>query len=386
MNAAFHPLSRPATATPVFPLRLGVLTPHNPFDQRAFSGTVHHAVAALQARTDIDVTILGPHRPIGRLDRLMRRGSARFTPDMLASDGRDFLGLDVVIGLVASPLLDRARQLTDLPLIHVTDATPDFLQNVYGHEIPDAVSQREARVLAHCRSVYSSQMMARQAVAEYGALAEDAEALAFGVNFSALPTNLPDKSPLDRLQLLFVGGNWTRKGGDIVLEAFDQLRATGRDAHLTLVGAVPESLQAKLRRRSDITTTGFLDKNRPSQLARLQALFAQAHLFILPTRADCTPMVVAEALAHGTPVLASNVGGIAEMIGKGAGQTLPLTADPKAWARAITDLTEARTGYLMMSDAAAERTVSRLNWTVWARDMAAIAIEEACLRVRQSAA
>lgn len=386
MNAALHPLSRLGAAAPVSPLRLGVLTPHNPFDQRAFSGTVHHAVSALQARTELDVTILGPHRPIGRFDRLMRRTSARFTPDMLASDGRDFLGLDVVVGLVASPLLERAQQVTDLPLIHVTDATPGFLRDVYGHDVPDTVSQREARVLAHCRAVYSSQMMAQQAVVEYGALAEDAEALAFGVNFSTLPTNLPDKAPLDRLQLLYVGGNWDRKGGNIVLEAFDQLRASGRDAHLTLVGAVPAQLQANLRQRSDITITGFLDKNRPSQLARLQALFAQAHLFVLPTRADCTPMVVAEALAHGTPVLASDVGGIAEMIGKGAGQSLPLTAKAADWAQAITDLTVGRTSYQMMSDAAAERTVSRLNWTVWARDMAAMAIEAVCRPARQSAA
>lgn len=54
----------------------------------------------------------------------------------------------------------------------------------------------------------------------------------------------------------------------------------------------------------------FLDKNRPKDAARLSALYAEAHLLLLPSRADCTLTVIAEAMAHGTPVLATDVGGI----------------------------------------------------------------------------
>lgn len=386
MTAAFRPASHLIADTALTrPLRLGVMSPHNPYDRRAFSGTVHHAVNALAARSDVELTILGPHRPLGRIDRLLRRQSPRFDPNMLAGDGRDFEGLDAVLGLVASPLLDRARRLTDLPLLHVTDATPGFLRTLYGRAVPDANIRREARVLAHCKTVYSSRVMANQAVAEFGPPAADAQALSFGVNFDTLPSGLPAKAPLNRVELLFVGGNWQRKGGALMLAAFDRLRARGQAAHLTLVGAVPSDVARRLKRRSDVTLTGFLDKNRPRHLAKLQRLFARAHLFVLPTRADCTPMVVAEALAHGTPVLASDVGGIPEMIGSGAGRILPLSATASTWARTIAEMTADQMVYDMMADAATERTATHLNWDHWAAGIVRTAVETALPRMARAA-
>ncbi|MEL7460366.1 MAG: glycosyltransferase family 4 protein [Pseudomonadota bacterium] len=386
MTTAFRIASSLTTETrPARALKLGVLTPHNPYDKRAFSGTVYHAVRALSDRSDLDLNILGPHQPVGLTSQLLRRRSPRFDPDILADDGSDFKGLDAIVGLVASPLLDRASQLTDLPLLHVTDATPGFLGELYGHDIPSENIEREARVVACCNPLYSSRVMAEQAVEEFGALAAHAQALPFGVNFTTLPNDLPVKSPLDRVELLFVGGNWKRKGGALMLAAFDRLRAKGVDAHLTLVGGVPSHLAGPLKRRSDVTLTGFLDKNRPRHLAKLQALFARAHLFVLPTRADCTPMVVAEALAHGTPVLATDVGGIAEMVGPGAGRTLPLTASPGTWATTIAEMTRDQMVYDMMADAATERTATHLNWDSWADGIVRTVMETALPRMARVA-
>lgn len=401
MTVALHPAARPMSDTarvrpasarpsrPALPPRLGLLTPHNPHDRRAFSGTVFHAVRALAARTDLRLTVLGPHRPATALDRLLRRGSPRFEPAMLAPDGSDFAGLDAVLGLVASPLLDAAARLTDLPFVHVTDATPGFLREIYGRDLPEGAAACEARVLARSTAVYSSRIMADIAGAEFGAAAAGARALAFGVNFTTLPgdrsAGLPAKAPLDRLEVLFVGGDWDRKGGALALAAFERLRASGRDAHLTLVGGVPAPVRTALQGRSDISVAGFLDKNRPREQARLAALFARAHLFVLPTRADCTPMVVAEALAHGTPVLATDIGGTREMIGQGAGRTLPMEAGAADWARAIGEMGSAATAHAMMSDAAAERTVRQLNWDCWAAGIAAIAAETAFEGARAAA-
>lgn len=374
MTVALHPATRIRPTVPVRPaqpLRLGLLTPHNPHDRQAFSGTVFHAVRALSRRSDLRLRILGPHRAQTALDRLLRRPSPRFGAEHLRAD--DFQGLDAVLGLVASPLLDRAATLTDLPLVHVTDATPGFLRDVYGRDVPASADATEARVLGRATPLYSSRHMADRAVLEFGM--REAKSLPFGVNFTELPADLPVKPPLDRLELLFVGGDWARKGGALALEAFDALRATGRAAHLTLVGGVPEPVRRALRRRGDITLTGFLDKNRPRDNARLAALYARAHLFVLPTRADCTPMVVAEALAHHTPVLATDVGGIAEMIAPGAGRVLPPGAGAGAWAHAIDDMTADAASYGYLSDGAAERTRTRLNWATWAADVAAVLSE-----------
>ncbi len=84
------------------------------------------------------------------------------------------------------------------------------------------------------------------------------------------------------------------------------------DVHLTLVGECL-TLFGRARDRG----RGYLDKSRPKHAARLRALYAAAHLFVLPTRADCTPMVLAEAGAHGTPVLVTDTGGVGSLVMEG---------------------------------------------------------------------
>ncbi|MEJ2036879.1 MAG: glycosyltransferase family 4 protein, partial [Maritimibacter sp.] len=191
----------------------------------------------------------------------------------------------------------------------------------------------------------------------------------FGVNLEALPDTPPGKPPLGRVNLLFVGIDWERKGGDIAVAALDELRALGVNAVLTIVGRCP----VRHRGHPAIRAMGFLNKNRARDAARMRALYREAHLLLLPSRADCTPMVVAEAMAHGTPVLASEVGGIPEQIGgDGAGQVLPLFTSPAEWARTIAAMT-VPDRYAWMSDAAFDRAQSQLNWDVWATRIADLA-------------
>ncbi|MEO1153542.1 MAG: glycosyltransferase family 4 protein [Pseudomonadota bacterium] len=366
-------------------LRLGILTPHNPYDRRAFSGTAFHAFDALSRRRDIDVELIGPYQPMGRIGQLLRRSPSRFEPHMLASDGSDFQGFDVVMGLVASALLDEAAMLTTLPMIHVTDATPGFLEEVYNRALPASAATREARVLRRCVTVYSSQMMAERAQSEFPQQAPAVQSVPFGVNFPDLPAGLVHKAPLDRLELLFVASDWDRKGGDLVLDAFAHLQAQGRAAHLTLVGDVPDDVATALKHRNDITITGFLDKNRPRHMIRLRTLFERAHVFMLPTRADCTPMVLGEAMIHGTPVLATDVGAIGEMVGASAGQTLPLSATGADWAACLTEMTADPAVYAMLTDGARERAETRLNWDRWASRMTALAAEMVDTRIKTAA-
>lgn len=361
---AIHPFPPllPADRAPDRPLRLGLLTPHNVRDRRSFSGTPFHAVRALEHRPGLDLRLLGSHRAPSPLDRVLRRRTSRTG----AFEARDLDGLDAVLGLVATPLLDRlARLRPGLPVLHVTDATPAFLREAYGWAIPADIDAAEARVAEQARAViYSSEHIARRAPGDLGLPGLAPQVLPFGVNLETVPDRRPEKPPLDRLELLFVGLDWTRKGGDIAVAALDSLATRGQRARLTIVGRAPEHL----RTRDDIRITGFLNKNRPRDLARLTALYREAHLLLLPSRADCTPMVVAEAMAHATPVIATDTGGIAALIGGGgAGRVLPPFAPPGAWGDAIRQATADPDSYALMSDAAFEGAAARLSWDAWAR-------------------
>lgn len=351
---------------PVFPLSIGFLTPHNARDRRAFSGSAFFAADALDAHPDIHMRLLGPARTPSRFDRLLRR-----KPPEILVDQMDLTGLDLVVGMVATPQLEQLSRQSDVPFIHVTDATPAFLRDAYGWAVPGEADRLETLVAAKAAAtVYSSDIMASRAPSDLNLPRLTADVVPFGVNFDDLPTLAPEKPPLSTLKLLFVGLDWTRKGGDIAVAALDQLRADGIDAELTIVGRCPE-------RHIDhpaITYAGFLDKNRPRDRAKLTRLYAQAHLLLLPSRGDCTPIVVTEAMAHGTPVLATDVGGIpAQVGGDGAGRILPLYSDARLWADAIKDMTATPEHYHWMSDASFDRANRHFSWDTWADEIHNIA-------------
>lgn len=345
---------------------LGFLTPHNPYDRRNFSGTPYFAAKALLARDTIETRVLG-HAPVGPLERFFNRKTPKLDVGML-----DIGGLDAVVGLVASPELEQLASLyPGLPTLHVTDATPAFLREAYGWQVPAQSDQLEAQLAARADlMVYSSDQIAARAARDLNHPGLAVETVPFGVNFDHLPETCPQKPSLERLNLLFVGVDWERKGGDIALETLAQLRAAGRDATLTIVGRCPEAH----RNTPGVHYAGFLNKNRARDVARLTKLYRAAHLLLLPSRADCSPMVVAEALAHGTPVIATDTGGIASLLGgQGTGRLLPQFAPPKIWAETVRALTKDRDAYTLMSDTGFDRARTRLSWENWAGQIETLA-------------
>lgn len=342
------------------PLKLGYLSPHNPFDRQSFSGTSHFAAKALSALPDVSLRVLGPHRPRRFLDRIAM-------PRPLKVEDLNLDGLDAVIGITATSLLREIQdRFREIPTVHVTDATPRYLRRAYGWAVPKTADRIEARVAARALlTAYSSQCIADRAREDLGLTELSPVAIPFGVNLEGLPESCPLKPNDGTLRLLFVGLDWVRKGGDVAIAALDQLRASGRNVELTVVGRVPPNLG----KHPCVVQVGFLDKNQPAQEEIICDLYRQSHLLLLPSRGDCAPMVVAEAMAYGTPVIASDTGGIRDLLGgAGCGRLLPQSASPESWATAIADLTDDSEAYRMISEACFERAESR-SWQVWAKEL-----------------
>ena len=129
----------------------------------------------------------------------------------------------------------------------------------------------------------------------------------------------------ERSRVLFVGGRFREKGGEDLLEALgDQL---GHTVELDLVtpAEVPERPGVRVHR---------LGPSDP----KLLDLQQQADLFCLPSFGDAAPWAVLEAMACGTPVLASTVGGIPDMLERGHVGDLVGLGEPRALRESIAAL------------------------------------------------
>src|SRR5579859_1957011 len=107
----------------------------------------------------------------------------------------------------------------------------------------------------------------------------------------------------DKVKLLFVGGDFQRKGGDSLLQLMNGLE--GCELHLVTGADVASQPNVHVHRG--------LQANSPELLR----LFAEADLFVLPTRADCLAVVLMEATAAGLPVITTNVGALSEAVRPG---------------------------------------------------------------------
>jgi glycosyltransferase involved in cell wall biosynthesis len=125
------------------------------------------------------------------------------------------------------------------------------------------------------------------------------------------------------LRVVFLGRIGAHKGTFSLLDAWAELSRDARDA----IGGAPALLTVagdgevhRARERAEALqiddTVDIRDWLSESEVAKL---LDQAHVLVLPSRNEGQPMAVLEAMARGLCVIATDVGGIPEMIGDGCG-------------------------------------------------------------------
>ncbi len=126
-----------------------------------------------------------------------------------------------------------------------------------------------------------------------------------GLDLAAWNPSPPSPRNDAPLRMLFVGGDFARKGGDILLDLMRgplagrcELDIVTRDA----VGAAPPGVRVHR-----------LETNS----GELRALYQRADLFVMPTRAEAFGLVSVEAMASGLPVIVSDVGGARDIVEPG---------------------------------------------------------------------
>ncbi len=124
-------------------------------------------------------------------------------------------------------------------------------------------------------------------------------------------------------KILFVGADFERKGGDLLLDVFrKRLRGWAELVLVTTAEVRPEQGVAVHR-----------DVGAKSQ--KLIDLYSQCDIFALPTRADCHSHACMEAMAAALPVVATRVGGIPDLVQEGKTGVLVAPDDADALTQAL---------------------------------------------------
>jgi glycosyltransferase involved in cell wall biosynthesis len=369
-------------------MKIAIVSRHDPTNVSAWSGTPFFITREIKKISD-DVTIVRATRMVWALaiTRAFRYLFKKFgsSLDLSVTDaysraaGKEIqkklerLKPEVVIGIAASPELANVR--TEAPILHISDATFAVMTDYYPEvsKVPRwlwrEANEIERKVIENSSySVFPSAWAMNSAQKDYHAQPDKLRFIRLGANVGSLPQvdgNYLATKFSNRCNILFMGKDWDRKGGSIVLSAFEQIRKAGVDAHLFIVGCNPFAGTPP----EGVTVHESITKSDPEQFELYNKLFSEASLFVLPTRAEAYGLVFAEAAAFATPVVATNTGGIPSVVDDGkSGILLPLSAEGKEYAEAILTLWQNKEQLQSMAKFAREKYTNELNWDKWRDD------------------
>jgi len=182
----------------------------------------------------------------------------------------------------------------------------------------------------------------------------------------------------ERPYVLWLGSLEPRKNVGVLVEAFARWAATSDVPHqLVLAGPSGwvedrDAVLAPARRLGDrVRTIGRVGDDH------LRGLYRGADIFVLPSRHEGFGIPVLEAMAQGTPVIASDIPALREVAGDAARLITP--TDPDAWASALDDLLHDRDRHADLGEAG-RRRAELFSWERCATETRAVYREVLALR------
>jgi len=149
----------------------------------------------------------------------------------------------------------------------------------------------------------------------------------------------------DELRVLFAGAYGRAKGLDELISAMAELRSAHLPFRLIVVGyEMRQGERSRLEALAhDLEVDELVEFHPPATPSELRRYYETCDIVCLPSRREGFPMVLLEAMAFGLPPVATNVGGIPELIEDGVTGLLIEPGDSQSLVVALTSLTDAAT-------------------------------------------
>ena len=349
-------------------MKIAFVSSLNPYNRLNWSGTLYHMVQTLSKRHEVvwhgDGFLTGGfwyHRLSGR--------DEPYCPEKYATAFSRILSAEINQGNYDLVILrDNFLKLSiDIPIAFVGDVTFDQFRhylNIKEGNYRDLLESVEQQMIDGVDLLlYSSEWARDGAINHYRSDSSKIHVVEFGANIPH-PSDYQTEISMNVCNLVFIGRNWEKKGGDKVLGAYKKLKSEGFPCTCTLIGSVPPDFSDN--EDSDLTLIPFLDKSKPEDLERLCNILKTAHFLVLPTEFDAFGIVFCEASAYGVPSIAANVGGVSQPVREGKnGFLLPPDATAEDYAEKIKTVFADKENYLKLRQSSRHEYETRLNWDVW---------------------
>ena len=291
---------------------------------------------------------------------------SRFTSRVIKANGP----LDLIFSQSSYPVGDLD---TNIPMIMTADQP--FEQYLIGYT-PNAAPRfategraLESKVAAKVkRYIFPSEWAKAAFSADHPELKHLVQCVPWGGNLNVEPTDdliekdISRKSTDNNIQILFMGRDWQRKRGALVLDTLDLLRDRGFSVNLDIVGAGDVSIGS----RSGVRVISSVSKNTQAGWDHYESLLRGAHFLFVPSMVEAYGHVFCEASAYGVPSVSTSIGGIPTIIEDGkTGICLPLTASASEYANAISNVLDGKQ-YTLMARAARHKYRDGLSWKSFA--------------------
>ncbi|MEP0917143.1 glycosyltransferase family 4 protein [Leptolyngbya sp. DQ-M1] len=160
-------------------------------------------------------------------------------------------------------------------------------------------------------------------------------------------------------QILFNGSDFERKGGEIVLAAFRQVRRVIPEAKLVVVG-----------KKLPFEEAGIVNPGHIASRSDLHQLFLQSDLVVAPAYCDPFPTFLMEAMNYGTPCIVSDRDGMPEIVDHDINGIVIDQITPEQLAEVMINTLNDPQKLTVMSQAARHKMKTQLNWNTIADQIA----------------
>jgi D-inositol-3-phosphate glycosyltransferase len=275
----------------------------------------------------------------------------------------------------------RLKHELNIPLIMTFHTLERVKADTFEAESDDRAFQEAAIVACADAVLASCDVEAEQFVHHYDADPSRVHVVPLGVEHAFFSPGYRPQArralglDTEATMLLFVGRLQALKGADLALETLIELRQRGRHATLAIVGgpsgpdgaATLERLHRRVAEAGVIRHVMFV---APQSHRLLSSWMRAADVTLVPSRAESFGLVALESSACGTPVVASDVGGLTSLIDDAVTGFLVGERDVKRWADVVEEALDVDDA-MSLSNAAVIRA-RRYTWRGAASSLAAL--------------